>query len=141
MTPEAIVGEPLVPDQWLEEVEQRLRRRFRQIPETAQFATYVQPPMWYAVNGLDRQIPATAVFLVRIPSPRDRSSGADSAEYSDAHRGIMLTAKAGELKAMWDKRVRHHAHFVGAPDPLEGAFEVILRDLASKHQNMRQLLG
>ena len=138
----SLIGEPLVSDQWLEKVEYRLRQRFPQIPDTAQFATYVQPPVWHEVKGINREIPATAVFVVRIPSPRDRSSGADAAEYSPAHHDIMLTARAGEVMKVWEHRVRQYKHYVsGDNDPLEGAFTQVLRSLANTHANMRQLLG
>lgn len=125
-----LIGEPVVDDARVAKAEQALRRKFPQIPEAAQFATYRQSPTFMPLaNGLERPIPETAVFLVRVPSPKHD------------HKGIILTERGGELMSVWRQRDQAYKHLVGQRDPLEIHFEQLVRALADKHRNLRTMIS
>lgn len=63
--------EPLseVSDTRLEQVADRLRSRYS-LPESAAFFTYLQPPTYAQVNGIERPVPPRACFAIALPNPR-----------------------------------------------------------------------
>jgi hypothetical protein len=126
-----VVGEPFVPDSWIEKAEYTLRQKYPQIPETIRFATYVQPRTWTKLNGLDREIPDTAVFLVSYPSPKD----------DPAHKNIVIYERGAELLSLWRQREKFYKRNPSQVDPLVAHFEAVLRSAADRHKNLRTMLS
>ena len=122
-----MIGEPLVEDQWVARVEDRLRKKYPQIPETAEFATYVQPATWHRIDGIDVPLPDVAVFILRVPDPK--------------HPGMDLVQRGAETMANWRNRVRAYEQLVGTPDPLYVHFEAVVRALSSTHKNLREMVS
>lgn len=119
------IGEPFVDDVRLAKAERAVRGRVPYLPQTAQFATYIQPKTWANVRGLDREVPPTAVFVIVAPNPK--------------HEGFDVVQQGSELFAQWEMRDKAYKRYAAMEDPLVPLFTQVARQLASTLRNLKAM--
>lgn len=111
----------LLPDSRVEVLRDVLGRELR-LPDEVNFTTHVQPARWAQVRGVDREIPAQAVFLVTSPNPHPR------------HEGEIIRTHAATALEHWREKEDRSFRFVRAGDPAA----VLFRALCAQHMDARR---
>jgi hypothetical protein len=113
--------ESLLADSRVDALRDKLGREL-QLPDEVEFATYVQDEQWAEKDGLQRLVPAHAVFLVLSPNPHPRLA---------KHT---LKSHAATRLSYWRQKEDQMWRFVGRQDPAE----LIFRALAVQHMDARK---
>lgn len=113
----------LLPDSRVDVLRDKLGREYK-LPDSVEFATYVQDEQWGQKDGLERLVPAHAVFLVVSPNPHPRLA---------KQKHVIKTHAATEL-TYWREKEDQSWRFVGRRDPAE----TIFRALCIQHMDARR---
>lgn len=124
-----MIGEPLVSDRRLEQVEDQIRREFPGLPDGAKFVTYEQAPTQAETNGIEVPIPATAVAAIFVPNPK----------WPAQHQPQYRAVRGAKLLSHWRDYEKHAGRLVAAPDQLLGDFRTIARRAVQMAADMREL--
>lgn len=111
----------LLLDSRVEELRDKLGREYR-LPDSVEFATYIQTEQWAEKDGIQRRIPAQAVFLVLSPNPHPRLS-----------KHVIKTHAFTDLR-FWRSKESSAWRYVGIGDPAA----VIFRSLCAQHMAARK---
>lgn len=113
--------ESLLDDRRVEKLRDKLGRELR-LPDVVEFASYVQEEQWGQKDGLQRLVPAHAVFIVVSPNPHPRMKKA------------IIKSHAAALLSHWREKEDGAWRFAGVGDPAEPIF----RALCVQHMATRQ---
>lgn len=112
-----MVGEPLISDSRIGQIENRVRQEVPQLPDAARFVSYVQEPTQAEVNGVEFPVnERVAVLAIVMPDVR--------------HDGRERWVRGSR----WLKHFRHfeaqHERIVGSPDVVYDDFLAVARRAA-----------
>lgn len=123
-----LFGEPLLSDARMERIEAQIRKDYPQLPEYCNFVSWVQPAQWVNVNGIELQLPDTAVLAILVTNYR--------------HRESVRIFRVGEPLEKWRARewfTRHDSDIQA--DPAYRALKSQVPEILEFDGNLRALLN